>query len=266
MTKPHHSLSHFGEQETEYGTVEVSNNDLYPFVRVINALADETRLTVDDEGFHTRVVDPANVCMVDVTLQITTELDTFTTAAPIERLYKLLQNKPRDAEVELTFAEPNGTIRIQKESRLGNAWDVSERVSFLESGMVRDTPDPIEEEGTDTSVTVDVYEMHQHFQSRVKESKSQAVEFSVVDGKFQIGLIGEEADFDSIATVDVAVDGDSTAVFSLDYLKSVFKALNSLSGVEDVTMRWGQQYPMFIEFEQESLAGEYALAPRIRSE
>jgi len=79
-------------------------------------------------------------------------------------------------------------------------------------------------------------------------------------------MVIEEAEYDSIATVDVDVDGDSKSTFSLDYLKTIFKALNSLRGVEEVKMRWGEQYPMFIGFEQGSIDGEYMLAPRIRSE
>lgn len=248
----------FGEREETLGTITAANDDLYPFVRVLSSLVDEAKLDATDDGFYVRVVDPANVGLLEVSLEIDHNLPEWTLGADIDALASILGNKKREATVELEFARPYGSVHVSH-----GEWHIGERVTFFEEDVIRDRPDtdPLE---LDLPVVVDV-ELDPLASYIGANPASDGYRFKAEDGELFIGQIAGDEGYSSLATTEVDTDESAESVFSGDYLKTMVPAMRSISGVETTTIHLGDEFPIRMEFETDTINGTFGLAPRITS-
>lgn len=255
----------FGKREFEHGQITVDNARLYPFVRTLLCVADESRIEWDGEKLNASVVDPANVHAVHTSLSADSDLEPITEGFNLKYLHGRIQNKPRTSNsvnVTLDIARPNGSIQIHEEKD-GYTWDVSERLKFIDPDSIRQNPDMRDIE-TEAAALIPIKPLRS-FVSDLRTT--EPIELKT-DGKtLRVGQIDGPGKYHSIAEFDgVYVENEAVSIFSYDYFKNIVETLHII-GVESVYVEWADEYPMFAYFMTDyGLEGMHMLAPRIMSE
>lgn len=253
----------FGEVDEHYGTVSIPNKDLWPFVRVVHSIVDECKLQSDGETFSVRAIDPANVGMVDVEFDPDTSIPwTETLGINMKYLSGRLQNKPRTSnnsvDVELDMALPYGSINVSEEVD-GRTYHLSERLGLIDPHSIREEPDFPDLE-TDATVDLPVKRLYDFLRNKPQDNH---LEFDSYGAQVRIGERGDTTDYTAALTFEEDV-GEAEAMYSPDYLKSIFKGLNAV-GIETVTAKWADEFPIRFFFEEGNLSGMFMLAPRIQA-
>lgn len=259
----------FGQREVSYGTVTVSNADLFPFFRLTGAVVSECRLRYDGDTFQVRAADPSNVAMGDVTLDVDTDLQTeFTIGLNNEHVGNLLQNKPRgdDAvDVTLDLNRPHSTLSVESEYANGRVWNLTERFGLLDPDSIRQEPDLPNVE-FDCRADLPVPTVSSYATSR---DSTNPIRFEASGGGFRLAQLNDDTDHDAeydsmMETTDVDVEGVGSSMYGHYWVKKMFSALNAV-GVDTATVEWTDDYPMMVSFDGGSVSGYYMLAPRIKA-
>jgi proliferating cell nuclear antigen len=242
----------FDEPEVDHGGITVSNGEIYPFFRTVSTLVDECKLDVEPGELSVRAVDAANVGMIDVALSHEHGLSEFTQGVNVTDLHSRLATKPRTVDVDINFGSPEGKLHIKNDG-----WDVTERLRFIDPDSVRMRPD-LPDVDLPVSVEVEVAPLASYLSA---ETRVGDFEFRTRDGRLEVAERND--DYESVAETDVDADKEVESVFSDDYITDVFTTLRSV-GVETATVNIGDEFPLIVDFETDSLSGYYMVAPRIQ--
>lgn len=253
----------FGEVEERYGTVSIPNKDLWKFVRLVKTVDDEARLHVDSDGLSVRLVDPANVGLVDVRLDVDLDTADFAAGVNVKELHNHIQNKPRTSnnsvDVELDISEPYGTVSVNEEIN-ECLWTFTDTFETLDLEMVREEPDPV-----DTEFTMSVeFPVNRMYKWLTQANTGNPIVLRVEDETLVCGELVGQDEFGRVVTLDDVNAEDGEALYSSDYLPDAFKALNAV-GIETVEMRWADEYPCELHFRTDTVSGHFMLAPRIKA-
>jgi hypothetical protein len=246
----------FGDRDETHGSLTATNADLFPFLRVINGLVDEVKMDATDTGFYTLTVDPANVGMLEVSCAVDHDMGSFTTGVNVDTLSTLLGNKKREAEVEIEFARPWGSIHVSH-----GDWEIGERVAFLDPDSVPGRPDrePLEID-LPVAAEVELEPLASYISSR---SPSDNIEFRTDENGLFVGSQAGDDEYSAVATTPLDAEEHVSTTFSSDYLKSMIPAIRAI-GAETVTLHLGDEFPGRFDFESGAVSGTFALAPRIQ--
>lgn len=247
----------FGERDIDHGTFTVDNVRLYPFLRLQRALVDESKFRFTDDGLRVRAVDPANVGMVDMTLDVDHDLGETVAGVNVKRLSGLCQNKPRSVTLDIELARPYGTVSIEQEFANGQVWDVTERFGFIDPGSIRQEPD-VPDIDYDATAEVDI----RLLAAFIDDREDHQIELIAEDGTLTVAEPGEETDYRAVAETNIDIEGEAESTYSVDYLDGMFSAMKSV-GIKTATLMWSTEFPLTIEFETDHIDGMYLLAPRI---
>lgn len=277
-----------GEPSGENVTVQTSGRMIRPLFELPIALVDECKLRFTDDGLHIEAVDPANVGMLqlDVNAAAFDEYDVEATGGIVvgTNLKKLRSNlrnarkgKSSDDAVELAFDQTMTTVEVTREYPRTELTRSSELLN-IDPDSIRDEPD-VPTLNLAWSAEADLLAFRdavEHVASisdhiDVREREGDLV-MGGIDDSDHIGQYGAVAEFDGVAeATDDDADTGAHSKFSLDYVEDFADALKKAL-VDDVTVRWDQEMPLFIEFErtvetedgeQVAYEGKYMLAPRI---
>ncbi|CDK40217.1 DNA polymerase sliding clamp protein PCNA [Halorubrum sp. DM2] len=230
----------------------------------VSVLVDECKIRLNEEELSIRAVDPANVGMVDLTLEAAAfesyEADGGVIGVNLARLEDIAGMANSGDLIHLELDEETRKLHIEIDG-------LSYTLALIDPDSIRQEPDipdldlasEIVVEGAQLDRGITAADMvSDHIRLRVDES----------DEAFYIEAEGDTDDVnlkldreDLIALTAGAAD----SLFSLDYLKDMNKAIPSDA---EVTVELGEEFPVKLHYGFAEGLGNvtFMLAPRIQSD
>jgi hypothetical protein len=257
----------FGEPLETTLSFATTGRVIRPFKQMVEQVADEYRLRFDDDGIHVSVVDSANVMGGDFHLHTNAleswEWDTAEIAADTDMLGTVLQHARYGISTDDAISVSATDEQIES-SVTRDVGEVSatftERAPLIDPQSVRQEPELPDPE-TDVEVSlpprafIDVVDTL---------DSSLATQLCTHDGEIHAKQNGDVQDRHVSLAVEPTGAVEPWTYYSTDYLQSITNGLHT-GYVDMVTLRWAEDYPLFVEFEREGVYhGQYFVAPRLK--
>jgi proliferating cell nuclear antigen len=245
-------------------TAIVSASTLRDALDSVSVLVDECKIRMEEDRLSIRAVDPANVGMVDLTLDAAAfesyEADDGVIGVNLARLEDIAGMASSDDLVHLELDEETRKLHIRMDG-------LSYTLALIDPDSIRQEPDipdldlpaRIVVEGAQLSRGVKAADMvSDHIRLRVDEDEPA----------FVIEAEGDTDDVDLRLGTEDLIDlqaGPADSLFSLDYLKDMDKAIPKDA---EVTVDLGEEFPVKLHYEFAEGLGQvtFMLAPRIQSD
>ena len=242
----------------------VSASTLRDALDSVSVLVDECKIRLNEDELSIRAVDPANVGMVDLTLEAAAfesyEADGGVIGVNLNRLEDIASMADSDDLIHLELDEETRKLHIQMDG-------LSYTLALIDPDAIRQEPDipdldlpaEIVLEGAQLDRGIKASDMvSDHIRLRVDENTEA----------FYIEAEGDTDDVDFELTTEDLIDltvGPADSLFSLDYLKDMNKAI---PGDAEVVVELGEEFPVKLHYEFSEGLGRvtYMLAPRIQSD
>jgi proliferating cell nuclear antigen len=230
----------------------------------VSVLVDECKIRLEEDGLAIRAVDPANVGMVDLSLDATAfesyEADGGVIGVNLARLEDIAGMANSGDLIHLELDEETRKLLIRIDG-------LSYTLALIDPDSIRQEPNipdlelpaRITVEGAQLNRGVTAADMvSDHIRLRVDEDAPA----------FVIEAEGDTDDVDLNLGEDDLIDlrvGPADSLFSLDYLKDMNKAIPKDA---EVVVDLGEEFPVKLHYEFAEGNGQvtYMLAPRIQSE
>lgn len=255
----------FGEPLEETISFTTTGRVIRPFKQMIDQIADEYKLQFDD-GIHVSVVDSANVMMGSFSLKEsaleTADLDETIIGASSTALGNIFQHARYGATTDDTIQVVGNAEHLEStvQKTVGDTEATfTERSAVIDPMSIRETPDIPD---IDTTVSVDI-DPRAFIEVLNTLDDGIPTQLRAIDGEMQIKQKGEVDSSHVSLLTDATADVEEWTFYTTKYLNSIAKGLHS-GYVDDVTLRWSEEIPLFVEFEREGLYnGVHVIAPRI---
>ncbi len=242
----------------------VSASTLRDALDSVSVLVDECKVRLNEDGLSIRAVDPANVGMVDLSLDSAAfesyEADGGVIGVNLDRLEDIAGMGNAGDLVHLELDEETRKLHIRIDG-------LSYTLALIDPDSIRQEPDipdldlpaRIVVEGNQLDRGITAADMvSDHINLRVDEGAAT----------FHIEAEGDTDDVDFEMGPDALIDleaGPADSLFSLDYLKDMNKAI---PGDAEVTIELGEEFPVKLHYEFAEGLGNvtFMLAPRIQSD
>jgi len=242
----------------------VSASTLRDALDSVSVLVDECKIRLNEDELAIRAVDPANVGMVDLTLEAAAfesyEADGGVIGVNLNRLEDIAGMADSGDLVQLELDEETRKLHIHIEG-------LSYTLALIDPDSIRQEPDipdldlpaEIVVEGAQIARGITAADMvSDHIRLRVDEAEEA----------FFIEAEGDTDDVDLRLDREDLIDlqaGPADSLFSLDYLKDMNKAIPKDA---EVRVELGEEFPVKLHYEFGEGMGQvtYMLAPRIQSE
>jgi len=242
----------------------VSASTLRDALDSVSVLVDECKVRLNEDGLSIRAVDPANVGMVDLSLDSAAfesyEADGGVIGVNLARLEDIAGMGNTGDLVHLELDEETRKLHIRIDG-------LSYTLALIDPDSIRQEPDipdldlpaQIVVEGNQLDRGITAADMvSDHINLRVDEDAET----------FHIEAEGDTDDVDFEVGADALIDleaGPADSLFSLDYLKDMNKAI---PGDAEVTIELGEEFPVKLHYEFAEGLGNvtFMLAPRIQSD
>ena len=242
----------------------VSASTLRDSLDAVSVLVDECKIRLNEEELSIRAVDPANVGMVDLSLEAAAfesyEADGGVIGVNLTRLEEVAGMANADDLIHLELDEETRKLHIEIDG-------LSYTLALIDPDSIRQEPDipdldlaaEIVVEGAQIGRGITAADMvSDHIRLRVDES----------DEAFYIEAEGDTDDVDLELTREDLIAltaGPADSLFSLDYLKDMNKAIPSDA---EVTVELGEEFPVKLHYGFAEGLGNvtFMLAPRIQSD
>lgn len=248
------------------------------FLDRARTLVDEAKIHVTTDGLEIRAVDPANVALVETTLDAEA-FDAYqgagiTFGVNLTRLDDVLGVADSDALAQLALDVETNKLAIESEG-------LEFTVACIDPESIRQEPDmdaPEESDGITTEFVIEGRALDRiETAAGVVDGSSNTTSSS---GHVYLRFDPDTETFTGFAqgdTDDVTVDyeredlvalrraGGADSVYSLDYVSDIVKPLDAAT---EVTVHLGEEWPAYVEHEFADGRGwtRYMLAPRVVSE
>jgi proliferating cell nuclear antigen len=230
----------------------------------VSVLVDECKIHLEEDGISIRAVDPANVGMVDLTLDREAfesyETDGGLIGVNLSRLEDIAGMADAGQLVNLELDEETRKLHIEFDG-------LEYTLALIDPDSIRQEPDipdldlpaDIVIEGRDIDRAVTAADM---VSDHIALGVDGDGEFFYVDAEGDTDDVHFELDDEDLLALEA---GDAHSLFSLDYLKDMNKAIPNDG---EVTIELGEEYPVKMHFEIAEGMGHvtYMLAPRIQSD
>jgi len=229
----------------------------------VGVLVDECKIHLDDGGIEIRAVDPANVGMVDLSLDASAfesyEADGGLIGVNLVRLQDIAGMADSDQLVHLELDEETRKLHISIDG-------LEYTLALIDPESIREEPDLPE---LDLAATIVIEGRDIDRAVTAADMVSDHIELGVdeADEVFYVKAQGDTDDvhleLDAEDLIDLVV-GPASSLFSLDYLQDMNKAIPKDA---EVTMELGDEFPVKLHFDIAEGEGSvtYMLAPRIQS-
>jgi len=242
----------------------VSASTLRDALDSVSVLVDECKVRLNEDGLSIRAVDPANVGMVDLSLEAAAfesyEADGGVIGVNLARLEDIAGMGNAGDLVHLELDEETRKLHIRIDG-------LSYTLALIDPDSIRQEPDipdldlpaQIVVEGNQLDRGITAADMvSDHINLRVDEDAET----------FHIEAEGDTDDVDFEMGPDALIDleaGPADSLFSLDYLKDMNKAI---PGDAEVTIELGEEFPVKLHYGFAEGMGNvtFMLAPRIQSD
>ena len=230
----------------------------------VGVLVDECKIRLNEDGLAIRAVDPANVGMVDLSLDVgafeSYEADGGVIGVNLTRLEDIAGMANTGDLVHLELDEETRKLLIRIDG-------LSYTLALIDPDSIRQEPDIPD---LDLSATIVVEGAQIGRGITAADMVSDHIRLRV-DPEAEAFLIEAEGDTDDV-NLDLGTDdliglepGRADSLFSLDYLKDMNKAI---PGDAEVTVELGEEFPVKLHYAFAEGLGEvtFMLAPRIQSD
>lgn len=240
-----------------------------PIFAYADALVDELRLHVSDDGLRYEVVDAANVamCSIDVPAAAfdTFDAEELTTGLNVGRMTTSLRagRQRQDDDIHLSYADRHLSTTVQREYD-GAHMDLQATLATIDPDSIRQEPDLPD---LDLPATATIQRAMLRDAVDAASAITDHVRFATEGDALEIS--GEGATDTTVAVIRDAVDGgDGDSQFSMDYTRNMLDSLAAV-GADEITMELGEEFPMRVEWTTEwndaEVSGVWFQAPRIQS-
>ncbi|MFB6106746.1 MAG: DNA polymerase sliding clamp [Halobacteriaceae archaeon] len=242
----------------------VSADTLQATLDSISVLVDECKIRLEEDGLAIRAVDPANVGMVDLSLDAAAfesyEADGGVIGVNLSRLEDIASMADSGQLVDLELDEETRKLHIQIDG-------LEYTLALIDPDSIRQEPD-IPDLDLPATIVVEGADIDRAV--RAADMVSDHIALGVDDAAelFYVDAEGDTDDVHLELGVDDLIDltpGPAHSLFSLDYLKDMNKAIPKDG---EVTVELGEEFPVKLHFAFAEGDGNvtYMLAPRIQSD
>jgi len=230
----------------------------------VSVLVDECKINLNEDGLAIRAVDPANVGMVDLTLDVEAfesyETDGGVIGVNLARLEDFVGMADSDQLVQLELDEETRKLHVRIDGLEGT-------LALIDPESIRKEPD-IPDLDLPATIVVEGRDIDRAVKAADMVSDHIALGVDADEELFYVDAAGDTDDVHlELAREDLIdlVAGEARSLFSLDYLKDMDKAIPKDAEVE---IELGEEFPVKLHFDIAEGKGQvtYMLAPRIQSD
>ena len=242
----------------------VSASTLRDALDSVSVLVDECKIHLNEDELSIRAVDPANVGMVDLSLDAAAfesyEADGGVIGVNLSRLEDIAGMANSGDLVHLELDEETRKLHIEIEG-------LSYTLALIDPDSIRQEPD-IPDLDLSATVALEGNQLGRGITAADMVSDHIALRVDEEAETFHIEAQGDTDDVDLELAREDLIDltaGPANSLFSLDYLKDMNKAVPSDA---EVTAEVGEEFPVKLHYEFAEGLGHvtYMLAPRIQSD
>jgi proliferating cell nuclear antigen len=230
----------------------------------VSVLVDECKIRLNEDEFAIRAVDPANVGMVDLSLEAAAfesyEADGGVIGVNLSRLEDIAGMANSGDLIHLELDEETRKLHIEVEG-------LSYTLALIDPDSIRQEPD-IPQLDLPARIVLEGKQFDRGIKAADMVSDHIALRVDEEAETFHIEAEGDTDDVDlelgRADLIDLSA-GPANSLFSLDYLKDMNKAI---PGDAEVTVDLGEEFPVKLHYEFGEGMGHvtYMLAPRIQSD
>ena len=242
----------------------VSASTLQDALDSVSVLVDECKIRLNDDDLSIRAVDPANVGMVDLTLDAAAfesyEADGGVIGVNLAKLEDFVGMASGDQLVELELDEETRKLKIRMDG-------LSSTLALIDPDSIRQEPD-IPDLDLAAEIVLEGAQLDRGIKAADMVSDHVRLRVDADAEAFHIEAEGDTDDVDFQLDADDLIAltaGAADSLFSLDYLKDMNKAIPKDA---EVTVELGEEFPVKIHYAVAEGQGNvtYMLAPRIQSD
>ena len=242
----------------------VSSGTLKAALDSVGVLVDECKIRLDEDELTIRAVDPANVGMVNLTLDAgafeSYETDGGVIGVNLQRLEDIAGMAGSDDLVHLELDEETRKLHISIDG-------LEYTLALIDPDSIRKEPD-LPDLDLPATVVIEGRDIDRAVKAADMVSDHIALGVDADAEEFYVDAEGDTDDVHLELGRDDLIDltaGEARSLFSLDYLKEMNKAIPKDA---EVHINLGEEFPVELEFEIAEGSGQvtYVLAPRIQSD
>jgi proliferating cell nuclear antigen len=242
----------------------ISASTLRDALDSVSVLVEECKIRLNEDELAIRAVDPANVGMVDLSLEAAAfesyEADGGVIGVNLSRLEDIAGMANSGDLIQLELNEETRKLHIQIEG-------LSYTLALIDPDSIRQEPD-IPDLDLPAEIVLEGNQMDRGIKAADMVSDHIRLRVDEEADAFYIEAEGDTDDVDLKLTREDLIDltaGPADSLFSLDYLKDMNKAIPSDA---EVTVELGEEFPVKLHYEFGEGMGHvtYMLAPRIQSD
>jgi len=230
----------------------------------VSVLVDECKIRLNEDALSIRAVDPANVGMVDLTLEAAAfesyDADGGVIGVNLARLEDIAGMAGSGDLIHLELDEETRKLHIEIDG-------LSYTLALIDPESIRQEPD-IPELDLPAEIVVEGAQLDRGVTAADMVSDHIRLRVAEADESFLIEAEGDTDDVDLELTREDLIAltaGPADSLFSLDYLKDMNKAI---PGDAEVTVELGEEFPVKLHYGFGEGLGQvtFMLAPRIQSD
>ena len=230
----------------------------------VSVLVDECKIRLNEDALSIRAVDPANVGMVDLTLEAAAfesyDADGGVIGVNLARLEDIAGMAGSGDLIHLELDEETRKLHIEIDG-------LSYTLALIDPESIRQEPD-IPELDLPAETVVEGAQLDRGVTAADMVSDHIRLRVAEADEAFLIEAEGDTDDVDLELTREDLIAltaGPADSLFSLDYLKDMNKAI---PGDAEVTIELGEEFPVKLHYGFAEGLGNvtFMLAPRIQSD
>lgn len=231
----------------------------------VSVLVDECKIHLNEDGLAIRAVDPANVGMVDLSLDASAfesyEVDNDElVGVDLTRLEDLAGMADSGQLIDLELDEETHKLRLRMDG-------LQATMALIDPASIREEPD-IPDLDLPATIVLEGRDLNRAITAADKVSDHMELGVDVDREVFYVDARGDTDDIRLELTRDELIEfdvGAASSLFSLDYLRDINKAIPRDT---EVQIRLGEEYPVKFTLPYAEGRGQvtYMLAPRIQSD
>lgn len=230
----------------------------------VGALVEECKIHLNEDSVDIRAVDPANVGMVDLTID-TSAFEAYngtgdTIGIDLDRLDQIIGMAGSGTLLNINLNEETRKLNIEFDG-------LSYTLALIDPDSIRQEPD-VPDLDLPGEVVVDIPQLHRGVTASDMVSDHISLSIDTEAEEFQMSAEGDTDDVNLGLEEDDLVDlvvGPADSIYSLDYLGDMVTAMPKDG---EARLELGEEFPVKFHFDLADGAGTatYMLAPRIQSD
>jgi len=242
----------------------IENDTISEALETVNVIVEECKIHVNEGGLQIRAVDPANVAMVDVTINAEAfesyEVDEGVLGVNLERLLDVIGMGDSESIVKFNLDEETRKLELTVDN-------VNYTLALIDPDSIREEPD-IPDLDLAAEVVLEASQLERGIKATDMVSDHITLGVDSSEEAFYMEAEGDTDDVDLKLDSDDVIDmsaGDAESLFSLEYLKDIKRAFPKGSTVHT---NIGDDFPtkMHLTLQEGMVNVTYMLAPRIQSD